>query len=684
MKMLVKKNPNLLMEKIHYLSRTQKAIVKKALLLAEDAHKFQKRLSGEPYVIHPFNVALILAELGLDYETICAGLLHDVLEDTNIDENYIRKEFGDSTTNLVKAVTNISALKTQSKVKMEAENLRRLILETVKDPRVILVKLADKLHNMRTLEHQPLAKARKIAREALEIYAPLAGRLGIYKIKFEIEDISLLYLHRKIYYNIRKIISEKKSSREKRIKAIASILSQKMKENKIKCQIEGRSKHFYSIYQKMKSKDKNYVEIYDLSGLRILVDSEQDCYKTLGVIHNMWRPIPGRFKDYISVPKSNGYQSLHTTVIGYGGKAIEFQIRTKQMHTVSEIGIAAHWMYKARKKTNQHGFENIFQNISDLNADRQNSLGFIRDLKYSLGDSEIYTFTPKGEIITLPHNSVVLDFAFQIHTDLGIHCAGAEIDSKFVSIRTPLKNGNQVKIITNPSITPAKSWLNIVHSSHARSKLRNWFKKHQKNQHKKTDNRNHTHHHAKQDHQSGQHLDEMVLIRSPDKFNYHGVVLQRAACCLPSPGEDIIGVFNVNNQLWVHRKNCSELSEILQFENKKKNSVDLIWNEHGGPLTCELNVMALNEPDVLMEVLGIFLFTGSHVISIHMDSSPEHRGDLYRKKFMKGTVQLECENLKMFSSTIDLLKKHDSVEKIQYNILDFGRYNVPTAHFLEN
>jgi GTP pyrophosphokinase len=681
MRILTKKNPDLLMEKIHYLSRSQKGMVKKALLLAEDAHKFQKRLSGEPYVIHPFNVALILADLGLDYETICAGLLHDILEDTIIEESYIRKEFGDSTTNLVKAVTNISALKNQSKVKIEAENMRRLILETVKDPRVILVKLADKLHNLRTLEHQPLKKARKIAREALDIYAPLAGRLGIYKIKFEIEDICLLFLHRKIYYNIRKIISEKKSNRDRRIKAIASILSQTMKEQKIKCQVEGRSKHFYSIYQKMKSKDKDYLEIYDLTGLRILVDNIQDCYKTLGVIHTMWRPIPGRFKDYISVPKSNGYQSLHTTVIGNGGKAVEFQIRTWQMHTISEIGIAAHWMYKGGKRLSSPGFGNIFQNITDLNADRQNSIGFIRDLKDSLVDAEIYTFTPKGEIITLPNNSTVLDFAFQIHTDLGIHCAGAEIDSRFVSIRTPLRNGTQVKIISNSSITPSKSWLHIVKSSHARSKLRSWLKKHQKSTTKKTENKAGSHKHE-EDHSTGLHMGEMVLIRSPSKLNYHGVVFQRALCCQPSPGDDIIGVFNVNNQLWVHRKNCVELGDILISDDKKKNSVELIWNEDGGPLTCELKVTALNEPDVLMEIVRIFLLTGSHVINIHMESTPDSGVDSYRKKYMNGTVQLECENIKMLRSTMDLLKRYDSVEKIQYKILHFGRHNVHTVNEL--
>jgi len=660
------------MQKIHYLNRSQKGAVKKAYLLAEDAHKFQKRLSGEPYFIHPFNVALILADLGLDSETICAGLLHDILEDTSIEESYLRKEFGDSTTNLVKAVTNISALKNQSKVKIEAENMRRMILETVKDPRVILVKLADKLHNLRTLEHQPQKKARRIAREALDIYAPLAGRLGIYKIKFEIEDICLLFLQRKYYYKIKNTISEKKSTRDRRIKAIASILSQGMKEQKIKCQIEGRSKHFYSIYQKMKAKEKDYMEIYDLTGLRILVDSVSDCYRTLGVVHTLWRPIPGRFKDYISVPKSNGYQSLHTTVIGNGGKPVEFQIRTNHMHMISEIGIAAHWMYKGQKKNIYPGFESVFQNIADLNDGRQNSIGFIRDLKDSLGDAEIYTFTPKGEIVTLPKDSVVLDFAFQIHTDLGIHCAGAEIDSKFVSIRTPLKNGSQVTVITNPSITPAKNWLNIVKSSHARSKLRNWFKKHQKNFAKKIDSRHHRDSHHEES-SPGQLLGDMVLIRSPANSNYHGVVFQRAVCCLPSPGDEIVGIFNVNNQLWVHHKNCPELDTAPTREDKKNDLVELVWNEEGGPLRCELKVVAANEADVMMELLRVFLITGSHVLSIHMESTPNASGDNYRRKNINGTVHLECENIRMLNGTLELLKNHDSVEKLHNKVLNFGK-----------
>jgi len=667
---LAKKNPNVLMEKIHYLSRSQKNFVKKAYLLAEDAHKFQKRLSGEPYVIHPFNVAIILADLGLDYETICAGLLHDILEDTIIDEQYIRKEFGDSTTNLVKAVTNISALKTQSKLKTEAENIRRLILETTKDPRVILVKLADKLHNLRTLEYQPASKARKIAREALEIYAPLAGRLGIYRIKFEIEDICLLYLYRKSYYKIRKMISEKKTTRERRIKAIASILNQSMKDQKIKCQIEGRSKHFYSIYQKMMTKDKDYLKIYDLTGLRILVESVQDCYRTLGVIHTLWKPVAGRFKDYISVPKSNGYQSLHTTVIGNGGKAIEFQIRTYFMHTINEIGIAAHWMYKSRKKDNFPGYENIFQNIAQINAGQQNSIGFIRDLKDSLGDSEIYTFTPKGEIITLPKNSVVLDFAFQIHTDIGIHCAGAEIGSKFVSIRTPLRNGNQVKIITNPSITPLKSWLHIVKSSHARTKLRNWLKKHQKNQIKKID-----HHKTSPGDAETKDLGEMVLVRSPNKISFYGVVFQRAVCCSPSPEDDIAGLFHVNNQLRVHRKNCAELALALNQGDKKNSLVELIWNPDGGPVVSEIRMTILNEVDLMLDVMKIFLLTGIHFVGLKMGTEHENSRDMSRKKFITGDVKVECESLKMLHNTIDLLKKHDSIEKIQYKILRFGKNN---------
>jgi len=653
------------MQKLQYMNRVHRSTVKKAYLLAEDAHKFQKRLSGEAYIIHPFNVALILADLTLDYETICAGLLHDVLEDTAIDESYIRKEFGDSTAALVKAVTNISVIKNQSKVKVEAENMRRIILETVKDPRVILVKLADKLHNMRTLEFQPAKKSRKIAREALDIYAPLAGRLGIYKIKSEIEDISLSYLREKQFDKIRKMVSEKKSTRDRRVKAIASILAQSMKEQKIKCAIEGRSKHFYSIYLKMMAKNKNYGEIYDLTGLRVLVDTVQDCYKTLGVIHNLWSPLPGRFKDYISVPKSNGYQSLHTTVIGNGGKHIEFQIRTKFMHTVSEIGIAAHWTYKGKKENYFSGFENIFQNITDLNADRQNPIGFIRDLKDTLVDDEIYAFTPKGEIITLPAGSTVLDFAFQIHTDLGLHCAGAEIDSKYVSIRTPVKNGNQIKVISNPSITPTKNWAHIVKSSHAKSKLRNWFKRHPGSDVRRIDYK------TAGNRINGQYLDEMVLIRNPVKLNYHGLIFVRAECCNPLPDDDIRGAFGSNNQLVVHSKNCPHLPDQKNINDKNLRTIDIAWNETGGPLIWELSVSFRDEPEILLELTRIILLTGSHVFFLRMDSLSENVPDHFPGQ-MNAVVQLQCDNIKVLRNTIQLLKRLDSVEKLHYKVQQFG------------
>lgn len=476
MKVLRRSDLDRLMHKLNYLNRTDRAVVKKAYLLSEDAHKFQKRLSGEPYFIHPLNVATILAEYKLDHETICAALLHDVLEDTTIGEDIILKEFGENIFNLVKSVTKISYIKkNRSKKKQAADNIRRLILATVRDPRVILVKLADKLHNMRTLEYQSGPKAQLIAQEVLDIYAPLASRLGIYKVKWELEDLGFYHLDPEGYSKLKKSIAEKKSDREVKIKAVTKILSDKLKEARLKTRVEGRSKHFYSIYQKMELKEKTFDEIYDLTGLRVFVESDRDCYTALGVIHTLWNPVPGRFKDYVAVPKSNGYQSLHTTVSGIGGHFMEVQIRTMQMHLISEFGIAAHWSYKTKNAVRRE--VELLQNVAAMEELGKSSLGFIRELKENLTEDEVYVFTPKGEVITLKTGATVLDLAFRIHTELGLKCAGAKIGSRLVSIRTELKSGYQVEIITNKRITPSEHWLQILQTTQARSKLRAWLRK---------------------------------------------------------------------------------------------------------------------------------------------------------------------------------------------------------------
>jgi GTP pyrophosphokinase len=662
MKSSEKVNLEKLLHNLQYLSRAQRGIIKKAYLLAEDAHKFQKRLSGEPYIIHPLSVAFTLSELRLDHEAICAGLLHDVLEDTEIEETYIRKEFGESTANLVKAVTDISVIKNKNRAKVEAENLRRIILETVRDPRVILVKLADKLHNLRTLEYQSSLKARKIAREALDIYAPLAGRLGIYKIKSEIEDICLLYLQKKIYYKIRQMISEKKSTRDRRIKAIVSILSQKMKDAKIKGIIEGRSKHFFSIYQKMVEKNKNYQEIYDLTGIRILVDTISDCYKTLGVIHTSWSPVPGRFKDYVSVPKSNGYQSLHTTVIGSGGKPIEFQIRTREMHTICEIGIAAHWMYKAEKKNQLPRFVNIFQNIQELNADQQNSIGFLRDLKDTLLDDEIHAFTPKGEVVILPKAATVLDFAFEIHTELGIHCAGAEIASRFVSIRTQLKNGDQVNIITNPAILPAKRWMSIVKSSHAKSKLRTWFRKNQQ-----IDGKAISETVLNKEQSSTMIPNDMILFAGQGKVFEHSYQFIRPECCNPMPDNEIGGIMEKEKKIIIHTKSCLDFRAFLKTSSGRELYIPVRWNEAAGPVTVEVSLSTNDDQNILMNLIRSISLGGAHILAMNMESFTSGKDN--HDTFYQGVIQMECDHLRLLHDLMKTLDHLSMIQKINFRIL---------------
>lgn len=637
---------DVLLQKLSYMSRSQRSIVKKGYHLAEDAHKFQQRLSGEPYVIHPLNVALILADFRLDYEAVCAGLLHDVLEDTEIQESYLRSEFGENIANLVKSVTNISVLKNRSKKKRAADNIRKLILASVRDPRVILVKLADKLHNMRTLKYQPEHKAKRIAIEALDIYAPLAGRLGIYKIKWELEDICLSFLYPRIYKLLKQKVSEKKSIRDNRIKALSSILSEKMKGEKIKATIEGRSKHFYSIYQKMKSKGRTFDEIYDLSGFRILVESKSDCYKALGVVHTLWRPLPGRFKDYIAVPKSNGYQSLHTTVIGNDGNFIEIQIRTTEMHFVSKYGIAAHWSYKTSHEELLKHFH-LFDHIAALN-ENNNALEFMQELKESLSDDEVYVFTPKGEIMTLPSGSTILDLAFRIHTELGLHCAGAKIGSRLVSFRTQLKNGDQIEIITNKEITPSERWIEFLKTSQARSKLRSWLRKENKKKiiHKQSSEK------------TGNivRLPGNLAILCEAAGDKNISEYQIADCCRPLPGVDIAGYRTRQAKVLIHSRTCSHFLALMKNNGGEEQLISLKWASSLGPFMATLEISGEDRPLLLLDMIRIITLSGAHILESSV---------VIKNIQIEAFYKLEVDSIDILNNIGDTLEKLSGVFSIE-------------------
>ncbi len=455
-------------------------LIEKAYYFAEKAHSEQVRNSGEPYFIHPFNVALILAELNMDEATIIAGLLHDTIEDTEITFEDIENEFGKDVAVIVDGVTKLKNLPYKTKQENQAENLRKMVLAMAKDIRVIIVKLADRLHNMRTLEYMSPAKKKEKALETLEIYAPLAHRMGISKIKWELEDLSLRYLNPEEYYELVERVSKKRAEREDYIKNISNMLEKSLSEQKISYEISGRPKSFYSIYKKMKDKHKTFEEIFDLTAIRIIVDNVRECYETLGIVHNLWKPIPGRFKDYIAMPKPNMYQSIHTTVLGEKGETFEVQIRTWDMHRIAEYGIAAHWRYKEgttdTKEEQMDGKLAWLRQLMEWQGELQDPKDFMETLKVDFFTDEVYVFTPGGEVINLPDGSTPIDFAYRVHTQVGDRCVGAKVDGRIVPLDYKLKTGNIVQILTSPNSGPSRDWINIVKSPQARSKIKQWFK----------------------------------------------------------------------------------------------------------------------------------------------------------------------------------------------------------------
>ena len=462
-------------------------MVNKAFNLAFEAHKEQKRDSGEPYIIHPIEVATILAELGMDTNTIVAGLLHDVIEDTEYTYDDIKKIFGEEVANLVSGVTKITKMEYKSKEEQQADNFRKMLLAMADDIRVIIIKLADRLHNMRTLKYRKKEKQKKTAMETLDIYAPLAHRLGISKIKWELEDLSFRYIHEEEYYDLVKQVAEKRAEREIYIKNIIEEMYNKLEEAGIDSDIDGRPKHFFSIYKKMVNKNKSIEQIFDLTAIRVLVNTVKDCYEVLGIVHTIYKPIPGRFKDYIAMPKPNMYQSLHTTVIGPQGKTFEIQIRTFEMHRTAEYGIAAHWKYKEgdnNSETKEKNFESKLVWLRDMlefQKETADAEEFIEGFKIDLFTDEIFLFTPKGVVIDLPNGATPIDFAYRIHTDIGNKCVGAKVNGKIVPLDYKLKTGEIVEVLTsNNAKGPNIDWLNIAKSNQAKSKIRSWFKKSKK------------------------------------------------------------------------------------------------------------------------------------------------------------------------------------------------------------
>jgi GTP diphosphokinase / guanosine-3',5'-bis(diphosphate) 3'-diphosphatase len=477
----------LLAELDGYSGELDRELIVRAFTFAAAAHEGQQRRSGEPFIMHPVGVATICAGLRLDEQTIAAALLHDVVEDTGTELSTVRDEFGEEIAALVDGVTKLTRVQFQSREQAEAENYRKMVVAMAADVRVILVKLADRLHNLRTIEYLGRQKQVQKAKEALEVYAPLAHRLGIHALKWELEDLSFQTLHPRKFEEIKAMVAERRADREGHVAEAADVLQRELVKVDIPAEISGRAKHFYSIYDKMAKRGREFNEIYDLTAMRVTVERSgeegtRDCYGALGLIHSLWKPMPGRFKDYVAMPKFNGYRSLHTTVIGPEGRPLEIQVRTRDMHETAEYGIAAHWAYKRGKKTTADAeWLKWVEQLMDIHADETDSREFVKSFRTDLFDEEVFVFTPKGEVKTLPAGATPIDFAYAVHTDVGHRTVGAKVNGRIVPLHYKLVNGDRVEVLTSKSGRgPSRDWLSLVESSRARNKIRQFFSREQK------------------------------------------------------------------------------------------------------------------------------------------------------------------------------------------------------------
>lgn len=555
-------------------SYPEKSLILDAYNFAELKHKNQKRASNEEYIIHPLSVAINLLKLNVDYEMVIAGLLHDVVEDTNTSIEYIAQKYNPNIGKLVDGVTKISKLKSRNRREQRAETIRKMLVAMTNDIRVIIIKLADKLHNMQTLEYLPKEKQKRIATETLEIYAPLAGKIGINFLKNELENLVLKSLYPDFYNNISEYLTQLEKEMQFTFKKIIEKITLKLKENNISFIIKSRKKHFYSIYKKMKKYNKSIKEIFDLFGIRIITDTIENCYKIFGIVHSLWQPMPGRFKDYIANPKQNGYRSLHTTVIIQKGKAVEVQIRTKEMDEINEYGIAAHWFYK-KEVDLEHKELKWLQNLKEVNNEKLSPEEYYNIIRDDILKDEIYLFTPKGDIVELPKGATALDFAYKIHTEVGNKCKGAKANGNIISLSKPLKNGMIVEIITGNVINVKPFWLSIVKTNNARKKIKHALlnksikleqtpllkkrKKEKINDQKDLPLNNVT-----------IKTDKITILVNGEKnflFNF-------AKCCNPVPKDEIVGFISRGRGIIIHKKDCSNLKYIKDFE---KRSIVVSW-----------------------------------------------------------------------------------------------------------
>ncbi len=698
-----------------YLPDDKVALVKAAYEFASRAHQGQVRKTGEPYLEHPLNTAMSLAEFHLDAETLAAALLHDVPEDCGVSLDEIEADFGLQVVKLVDGVTKLNRLTSrartrETKSKVQAENLRKMFLATAEDLRVVLIKLADRLHNMRTLGALPAEKRRAIAQETMEIYAPLAHRLGMRDAKWQLEDLAFRYLKPRLYHRIARLVAGKRAEREGFIAEVSQILCQELDKVDIKAKVYGRPKHIYSIYQKMGKYDaqgKNFGDIHDLFALRVLVDSVSDCYKALGVLHNLWRPIPEEFDDFIANPKDNGYQALHTTVMCQGTRPLEIQIRTHDMHRVNEYGVAAHWLYKEGKVGEQFNDELAWlQQLGDW-REELDSEEFLESIKTDVLVDRVFIYTPKGEIKELPRGATPLDFAFRVHTDLGYRCIGAKVNGKLEPLNYTLKNGDVVEIMASKGDKgPSLDWLNpmlgYIKTSHARSKVRQWFNKQERSQSIET---------GKQiwdrelkrlgiglpgvdkvarllDYDgaddlfaalgSGSINSSQIMLKlsgelestgegvevlpprkvSPVSINVLGVgdLLTRLAnCCHPLPGDKIIGYITQGRGITVHRRDCPNIIH----EEEKERLVKVEWGDVAQVYPVMIQVDAWDRVGLVRDISAIIAEEGVNLGEVSMGNHQDGSVTLYFTLEVKGAAQLSKIMSRIYSvwNVVSVMRK---------------------------
>ena len=698
-------------------------MIEKAFEFAKKLHQGQYRVSEEPYIIHPVEVVKILLDLKADTHTLMAGFLHDILEDTDTQPEEIEELFGTDVLNLVQGVTKLGKLQFKSKEERQAENFRRLFIAMASDFRIIFLKLADRLHNMRTLNFMAAAKQQRIAQETLDIFAPLANRLGVGKIKAELEDLSLKYLHPDKYYEIAQLVSQKKAERDSTVQLLIKKIKQDVKKFGIKAEITGRAKNYYSIYNKMKRLNVQFHDLYDITAVRVIVDTEKECYEVLGLIHSQFKPIPGRFKDYIAMPKGNMYQSLHTSVIGPKQKPLEVQIRTWKMHEVAEYGVAAHWRYKEKgsQKANSDTDKQFswMRKLVEYNKDTTDAEDYVNSVKIDLFSDQVFAFTPNGDVIDLPINATPVDFSYRIHSDVGHRTVGALINGRIAQLDTKLKNGDIVEILTSKVQAPKLGWLNFVVTKQASSKIRQWFKKNKREDHIELGKSTLEHDLTKQvfdeyvksgelekvakqmNYQSADDLfaalgygettankiinklkkpskpKEPVIGREhraskKDVVGLEGLLYSFARCCSPIPGEPIVGVVTRSKGVTIHRLDCKTLDDI-----EPERLIDIHWsgNNKDKTYTTSIRIETAEKSGLLKDIISAVSDNNTNIIFANAKS-----------KANLGVIELgieldNIETLKRVMTAIQNLPDVYSVKRVQTSYShapkQFAKKNAP-------